>query len=914
MNVCREQKPDNEMSCLSPTFGSFDNPAKFAEVRYEDGNDTTLPQVSIESIRDKGDNVVKLNVKNGSASSASLKAIVTVAQNGTQFFTKTESFVLAEHSEHRFTIPYEVKPGEQKLDITINHQNGDKMVYHNSISFSHKDNKNVETRVWQIERPLYRELFSEEPAGLAKEGAVIWFQSRNYETLRPFAMQYGFRYVLTEEYDYFARHNLHPFISSIILSPNLWAAEKEKIYDYDREYKVREVLYIDCKDVNTPKIDGSPFLLDPVCTEKALQIMKGVLDKHADAFWAVSVGDEAHEDQSGIGIAFFETMRDNYPYIVQVDNEVKKMFGGGIYGIPQSKTDANPYRRIAYDRWLNAKLAEFMAKVYAIVKQSHPELYIISYNPIAYANPFDFSLWKNKCDILLHQLYPRQNADRADMGYITKLITDISGVREVWPCGHVERYSAEFAPEETLELVSQVFRNGATGITYYPLDTTGRYAGGRKYLQTDYYGSPENWETVMNLIQESGRMNRLKFPQPDSAILYSCDNQSALPFTKEIDRNEYAYTLLGPNAGSWFKFIDDNQIVRNQIDLSQFKVIYIPAAKYERSEVADALIKYVSNGGTVVCGDPEVFSFDVLGKDISGKRKELFGIEEIREEKANVIIYNNVKLPVYNTVYAITPPPVDEVQAVFDNGSPAIISHSVGKGTAIYFASNPFALKTLSDMAWKDFFKSFQRKLKLSVDQDIWRFKFPKELVASIPLPKEKCLTNNSSVWRKYEQLDICNLDTNGVYSYSVMPDEVTDSADGNIPFSAGKLTNRRLAPSSGNVDSGLSPLSNWIVSYKKAEKFAITFDFKKNYEIKQVRIIYSGQLPEITLAASADGTNWKTLDVSYPKQSFSEDVFDCILKGEFGRNRYVRVMFGERDLGKSLTLAELEIWGNNCE
>ena len=113
------------------------------------------------------------------------------------------------------------------------------------------------------------------------------------------------------------------------------------------------------------------------------------------------------------------------------------------------------------------------------------------------------------------------------------------------------------------------------------------------------------------------------------------------------------------------------------------------------------------------------------------------------------------------------------------DGKPAILSHAVGKGRTIYFASNPFTLKGIANEGWKAFFKKFQSQLGLKTGQDIWRFQFPKSLIQPPPAPEGKCLTNNHILWRGCLPDVSYNLDTQGTYRYTLPPDQVAGRGHG---------------------------------------------------------------------------------------------------------------------------------------
>jgi hypothetical protein len=749
-------------------------------------------------------------------------------------------------------------------------------------------------RVWRLDDPLYAELFSDEPAGLAQDGAMYWFHGMHASA---FAQRFGMRCVYEEMYQNNAAHKLLTFANTPMLD-----SPEDAMPALAKKTGLRYVL-----------LPGTPSFVDP---SGFMTQLRGGLERHADVLWGVAAGDEAEDTNIVETIERLHDPKKVTPALLTADQEVREKYGFGQFGIPVAKTEQAPLKWIAFYRYMNDKAYETLQDIRREVKTKDPQLKLVSYDPMAYGFPYDFSRWGPECDIVTQQLYPRMNPHRADFGYLTKLVKDISGTAEFWPCPHIENYPASFALDECLELVSQVFRNGGTGLHYYLDDTIGVYGIETKpHLVSEYFGAPDRWQLEMALVKEAGRMKKLKFPIADFAILYSCDSYSAstVPNVSTTDEAECCYTFVGPVARSWFTFIDDNQIERGK-DLSAYKAIYVPLAKYQRKSVAEALDNYVRNGGVAICGDPEAFSFDRDGSSLAALRENLFGVTLGDRGPQKTIVVDGKTLPVYNDAYAVTVTPQTEVLGRFSDGKPALLSHTVGKGRAIYFATNPFTLKGIADESWKAFFKTLQIQLGLKTGHDIWRFQFPKSLIQTPPPPEGKCLTNNHILWRGCQPNVSYNVDTQGTYRYTLAPDAVADVAAGEIPFSAGKLTDRRQVFERKLADGWLAcnqarSQNDWLVTWSKPDPFEIICDFQKPYSVDRVRLFFTGQLPQVTFAGSTDGQTWAAVNVQAAAQDTGADVYDQIVVGPFGTCRYLKMSFVARPSGKALTLAEAEVW-----
>ena len=70
--------------------------------------------------------------------------------------------------------------------------------------------------------------------------------------------------------------------------------------------------------------------------------------------------------------------------------------------------------------------------------------------------------------------------------------------------------------------------------------------------------------------------------------------------------------------------------------------------------------------------------------------------------------------------------PKAAILGTYPDGSPAIVSHKLGKGRVITFAANPFAPQVTVDASpWPAAFKGLQQSLGCKVDQPIWHFALP---------------------------------------------------------------------------------------------------------------------------------------------------------------------------------------------
>jgi uncharacterized membrane protein len=219
-----------------------------------------------------------------------------------------------------------------------------------------------------------------------------------------------------------------------------------------------------------------------------------------------------------------------------------------------------------------------------------------------------------------------------------------------------------------------------------------------------------------------------------------------------------AHALLGELAGSWFQFVSDAQLERGERNLSGYKVVYLPLAKYMTPQASKIIEDYVRGGGVLVCGDAEAFSFDLAGNDTSATCERILGIKTLgpkvkgvnnkgakaqssAETPDRIILKSaqwglsagtNLRLfdlklrdeaPLTSAREITLADSKAGILGTYPDGSPAIVSHKLGKGRVITFAANPFAPQvTVDASSWPAAFKGLQQALGCKVDQPIWHF------------------------------------------------------------------------------------------------------------------------------------------------------------------------------------------------
>jgi hypothetical protein len=162
----------------------------------------------------------------------------------------------------------------------------------------------------------------------------------------------------------------------------------------------------------------------------------------------------------------------------------------------------------------------------------------------------------------------------------------------------------------------------------------------------------------------------------------------------------------------------------------------------------ERILAFVEGGGVLICADPEAFSFDLDGTDLSELREELCGVrvQGPTEQTAFQMAPDFAALapegiperfPLYrrclsdgtrvSTARLIeVTSPAAMVLGVYPDGSPAGVLNPCGRGQVIYFAANPFQPEALLGQGeWELAFRQLLPFLGVPTDEAIWRFRLP---------------------------------------------------------------------------------------------------------------------------------------------------------------------------------------------
>lgn len=784
-------------------------------------------------------------------------------------------------------------------------------------SFRYKDIQQVErtktVRTWRVADPLFKELISDNPAKYPGNAAIMWSHPI-WPWVRGLSLQYGMEWDHHAIARELAEHNVHLFISYFG-----WPYWPREVAEQTRclwGLEMSPLYAVDNTEFRGP--NGDALIIDPANRKVWLNKMTQFMDEWPS--WCVSIGDEIVYWEAETFFALKQKYGDNYTFMRDAEKDIREKYGFGKYGCPDSMKDEDPFKWIAFWRWYMDKYLETVRDFAETARAKKPGIVTVGDDPPwGMVDASHLSRQARYLDMFSGQLY-HPSRDIQNFAFGTKVSVDLSG-KEVWPVPHSENYSLSLDDEELNDALSEVVRAGGTGFQFYICDTVGR-SRNVNVAPSCREGHRPRWDAMLAIVDKLRSINRLKFPAPDSAVLFAENTCHSVPKGAQVYRPFYVslFTVMGPHARTWFKYVSDIQIEDHEVDLSKYKVLFVPAAKYESKDVRDQVRAYVENGGTLVLLDPEAFFRGLDGADCRDFTASLAGASLTGQTEAQAMVTSgigrtahNLKLPSRSNRWALQSQGDARVVAKYEDGKPAVVKHTVGKGAVYYFAANPCTEEIVYSAPWIAFFKEFAATLGLKGDQDIWRFRFD---IPKFDMPKDvegNCLTGNYFQWVLNEPVMEGNAQlANGKYRYDgAKPDLHAEGVE--VAFRAGKLTDRNRAV--GQIvakeiygEESLAPA--YIVGWKNTSECAVVFDLGEAREVSSVRAFASGEVPQMVVRCGlTEQAMTEAGTVAAPPPGDGIEVRKLQTKFAPRRIRYVSLSFAARK-EKPFILAEVDIWG----
>lgn len=771
---------------------------------------------------------------------------------------------------------------------------------------------------WQMNDPLYEELMTNVPMHPAKGSLLnIGMRGTNIaDSETAFALQHGMKkhYAETNE----LKNAMRSVYNHITINPK--KAKQAHFKKYNQRICVMPMVQWGGAHYGYEFKPAAPgfkyvqrfaaayFYPDKRVQESYGNHVKKLLKENLDYIDEITLG---HEGRF-LYFKFYDLIRKTYlekdpETWKQMEEQAKKEYGHGKIGFPVSHKSASPLERIVYQRFVFAEYNKGIKKLSAELRKIKPDIRLISELDPDGMKPYFYEQIVGAYDLICQQMLWGHGVNRQSVAFNCKFLSDIA---ETPARGgpHIERYFVSMNPEEVNEVISSVFRVGGESLQLWLNDWFGKTLG-------DYYGAPERVHEIFSLAKHIASMRKLKFPEADSAILYSnIDQCASWTVTGGIGGGyEEAFTVLGPRARSWFKFISDTKITMKKEDLKKYKVIYDPSSRYFEESAYKGLVEYVKNGGTLVVANPLNYSINTDGskRDTSS----FLGVSTHGEiaKPGNMKFIPDAQFPRASRSGSLSTGKAAKlvlkgakVLAEYSDNSPAVTVNKYGKGKVITFAATPFTSSIYGSRPHWKFFKDLQQDLGCAVNRDIWRFRFPG---AKTPCPPQvpenmSCLTGNSHYYECDAPVEGPNVNVKYSISYDNAPDHIADSVKKD------KLVNRKLSMNADIIKIlDKKTLAPWVVAWNKAKRAAITFTFAQNVKVKKLRLWASGNIPEFEFGCMTP-SGYKKLGVTSVPVAEKSDVRELVLDFSAASGNKFILQFNRKNTG-IFYLSEVELWGD---
>ena len=674
---------------------------------------------------------------------------------------------------------------------------------------------------------------------------------------------------------------------------------------------------------------GAGFLPDPVNRNAFAESAAATVRTFGRTVRAVCAGDEQTSRQLHVLERYMnETPKAqcDQPFLLEADKVVRERYGNGKYGIPWGTPKSHPdypYQRRALLLWLRDELHKANCEMARRVREVIPEMVIVGEDG-HHGTTLSLELQHEYADVVTAQFQHRQPHDYT---YDAKQLRDLSGIREVKPVPHDLDSgfpNGRLQPDELRELYSQALRGGATGFHFWPA-ALGAKSPTPPLMACASQGNRLAWDTLIAVSHQVNELPPLKFPKKSTTALFVSRNTRLCAGQTGYAEDYALFRLLGPELRGWFTFVSDAQLALKTADLGDFRLLFVPNATYADTLTADAFLEFCSKGGTLVSCDPHVLEHNVDGTSLADRRSEIFGIEVGGfQEAAKSLTFADKSdlgkgdLPVDSARSKPVEVRVTDgeatVQAVFDNGSPAIVEKRHGKGRAIYVAWSFCNSDLLLDTEWGNMVARLYKRSGGKTGHDIWRFTLP---AVDLPKPeraKGRCLTGNHAFWYQYRLVrGPGNADTGGTYT-------ITTAGKGQShEFTQGRLTNRLRLLEDPNLSIALQGYGGylkfksdpWVERVTGNAAATVTFDFREPYPLDRAELFYTGALNTIVIETSKDGRTWTPgLTRTFDKPTgFREIVHLTLTLRETPDARFMRWVIIPGDTEAAVELVEAEVW-----
>ncbi len=730
-----------------------------------------------------------------------------------------------------------------------------------------------------------------------------WQYTNSAEHFRQMGMKYGWSYRYLEQFDELWESRTSP----------MWGSESA--IDEMARHGVQPTIYLyhgakqyrDAHYAGEPPAD-IPYILDPVWHDGYVEACRAALERwgRSPGIACIFVQDESMGRYKSAILPKAERVSELW---ARLNEEVRRDFGGGQFGLPEGPDDENVFRWIAYYRWVGHQWAGTFARLRAVIDESGCRTRLLGPDEVGILMPLPWCDLAASVDVFTGQcLCSRGSAQEYVAGFTTKYSADLTG-KPVHNATQIVKYSGSPSPEEVQRQYSLVLQSGGDGEMLIGVEWFDRE------LNHHRYSAPARWETIKRCLQTMSEYRVRTPPESRVAILYSSPSGMAQRAAFTSNEHSAIYALLGPKLGGWPTFVDTYALEQGKSSLDGFDVAIWPYGQYETREAFAQTEAFVRGGSTLICCDPLALRTDIMGQPLPAEALLGLRASETGRRRSMALGWPAaMRERVYDgRCHVLEPGEGVEVIATWEDGSAAATSHPLGEGRVITFGANPLASLTVSeDPDWQAWWRAVLDEHGIARDLPIWRLRLPDEVLVQAQAPADVCITGNSFVRVQNGAYLGANDPVPGRYHMSVAPDLSPESAGpGTVPFYEGDLTDRVEATKGPFDNSGLATTpyaeADWANRWSAAamaDGLTIEFALLEARDLTRLRLWYSGTLPALTVDGLSDGRRRRL--AAAEASAVGPDVEELELPLAGGCDR-VRLRLAPSDA--ELAIADIELW-----
>lgn len=663
------------------------------------------------------------------------------------------------------------------------------------------------------------------------------------------------------------------------------------------------------------------FPADPQQYRNTLDGIRRGLEKYKEDTAVVFFSDEPYFQMRKKAVALLAQHRKtgDYPFIEEIDREIREKFGYGIHGIPHAANDPDRLRWIALKRWSVDFVDRWERDFVKAVREINPEVPIFSSDLVGDMLSADLTRWRDgRFDIHLTQVNNHLRPNALNGVVQMRMLHDMIRPRELWACTHLENSGSSYSTREMQNLYSLYFRNGMTGLHSWPL------GGTAPWMPDCQFSRPEAWSYFVQTVQQLGQGRRALVPDTATVALYMSElSQMSIPGPYDwAGFVEPAFAMLTePGLNAEFTMISDLGVERGVFQPADHALIIAPFLPFVSAESADALLDAVEAGSTLFVSDPEAFDSLPDGTRPTAYPRAWGGV---RVEPTETQMTEASSLPVdflesAGPLHFRVPPPTllnllgashrfipDEKSRVllrYEDGSAAAIMRPLGRGRIISVGFNIFDLTSNHPVTWdgipeanRAFFRALldANGARYTPDAHPVRLPDPEPLAAGDRL----CITENALRFSRALPKTDYNLSVGLRYRYEPAPDRKSDHLSSDwIAAGQGPLTDR--------IRMLKTPDAASTVAWSSGGPIEIVIDWNGERTLTEAALFIADQRPSVRLFGSRDGTTF-TLLQEQPAGEGTPAVARVGFEKVTGSWTHLKFeVQGE----KPLELVEMEVW-----